>query len=272
MSVIMLFYIGLARPFKEKFYMIKSIIEESAVFLVNASLLVLAIMDHGENQNELARAKLGDIIVMTNFAFNLIAGILALIEILIRAIIIYQLAKIEKSRGISFWKKIFSVMVDPESLEAKKNPEKITPQSSAPKRLGSIIRKVYPDFDHQQTGSLRSLLTLNNQPLKKLSNPNTLMSDLEQQNSSRSLALLENSLANTNQSNSTKLLSSFSPSSNVIDEGSGFSNFKEILQNQRFAEDLKDISFPTRPVSSNPRRNLMRNLKVNNYRKKATVI
>ena len=243
MSFAMICYISICRPFKEKFYLIKSLIEEGIVTFVNICVLILAIMDKLDYENEATRVWLGDVVILINFAFNIIALAFALIEISIRVYGIYQLVKMDKSRGLKFWKKVILVLIEPESLEG--------PRKLHAKNIGST-RKVHPYINPPNSlGLLNS-----NQAAKKLSHNLSISENLDFTGS-----LVENTSRNvvgSRYNSRNLLLNSLSPSNNSDDAEAGNAEFKESTPTNEEAN--VNLAFKSNSISRlHPRRRTLVN-------------
>ena len=117
MSFMMLAFLSIQRPYRKTFELIKAITYESILFVVNICILVLAIMDHRGLYMKEERVRLGDVIILTNTLFNVVAVVFIGIEIVLRSIKAYKISKQIKNRGLAFWIKMLVTLFEPQDLE-----------------------------------------------------------------------------------------------------------------------------------------------------------
>ncbi len=130
MSFLMLAFLSIQRPHKKTFELIKAITFESIIFVVNISILILAIMDHKGVYMKEERVRLGDVIILANTLFHVVVVLFIAIEIVFRVIKAYRISKKIESRGVQFWTKIIVTLFEPEDMEEvteeqAKNKQKI---------------------------------------------------------------------------------------------------------------------------------------------------
>ncbi|RYE40099.1 MAG: hypothetical protein EOP48_25055 [Sphingobacteriales bacterium] len=115
LSIVLITYLAVKRPYKRTLDLIKLLINESIIALVNINVLILAIMDKRGQKSEQARAIFGDIIIYANVAFNILAVAFIVAEVIIKVITVYKIMKSSKAKGRSFWMKAFLSLFVPSS-------------------------------------------------------------------------------------------------------------------------------------------------------------
>ena len=129
MSVLMLGYFTIARPYKNPLELIKTLTYEAIIAVVNICVLILAIMDYRGIENTENRRKLGDAIISSNVVFNLMAVFYMVVEFVIKVIKVYKLRKTITKTGWRYWLTIIAFLLEPEELELEddETPVKIHP-------------------------------------------------------------------------------------------------------------------------------------------------
>lgn len=129
MSVLMLGYFTITRPYKNPLELIKTLTYEAVIAVVNICVLILAIMDHKGIENTESRRRLGDAIIISNVVFNLMAVFYLVVEFVIKVIKVYKLRKTIAKTGWRYWLTIIAFLLEPEELELEddETPVKIQP-------------------------------------------------------------------------------------------------------------------------------------------------
>jgi len=125
MSIALISYLAIKKPYKRPFDVIKLIINESIIALVNINVLVLAIMDKSGAELTDFRARLGDIVIIANVMFNVLAVVFIVAEVIIRVITVYHIMKKSKAKGRAFWMKAFLSLFEQDGLELKSKNKKL---------------------------------------------------------------------------------------------------------------------------------------------------
>ena len=143
MSILMLGYFSIARPYKNALELIKTMTYETIIAGVNICVLILAIMDHKGIENNESRRKLGDAIIISNIAFNLMAVSYMVVELVIKVIKVYGRRKTITTKGWRYWLTITTFLLEPEELEMEEDgtPEKEEPVSQRHSKRGTKLEE-----------------------------------------------------------------------------------------------------------------------------------
>ena len=72
LNFLMLLYLGIKRPIKDKIVLFKYLAQELTLFVINFCILISAILDAAKSQNTVARGRLGNVIITGNMIFTMI--------------------------------------------------------------------------------------------------------------------------------------------------------------------------------------------------------
>jgi len=121
LTIIMLAYIVLKRPFKSTFDMICLALNEVIILIIDICVFILAIMDSdGENYSdnqEKARDNIQEIIIGCNLAFTSFTLFVVCIQLLKMAIEVYKTIRTCRSKGVSSFVEIFLIIILGETPE-----------------------------------------------------------------------------------------------------------------------------------------------------------
>jgi len=187
MSALMLAYFCVMRPFKNPLELIKTLTYEVIIAMVNICVLILAIMDHGNIESQEDRVRLGDVIIISNMLFNLMAVFFTITELVIKIIKVYKLRKTIVAKGWRYWVNIVTFLLKPEELEtdeekedpviriqAKYTSKIVERPSSAPKKSVSFKGQTFSD---EQIGNDSDTLPERISPIfKGICSPSSVLS------------------------------------------------------------------------------------------------
>jgi len=149
LSLLMLAYLITQRPLEEKIDLIKLIINEFIVLIVNFSALILAALGYNGKQTEGNTEVFSYIIIMSNLLFNTLVMVFLGVEAIAALIKIYKKIKAHKLKGMSSLLEVFMMMFAGEAMAMEEEylspnvdaeativtPEK-TPANQKPKEVG----------------------------------------------------------------------------------------------------------------------------------------
>lgn len=119
MSIVLISYLAFKRPYKRPFDLVKLMINESIIALVNMNVLILAVLDKCGAELTGIRARLGDIVIIANVMFNVLAVFFIVAEVILRVVTVYKIMKKSKAKGRAFWMKAFLSLFEQDGLELK---------------------------------------------------------------------------------------------------------------------------------------------------------
>ncbi len=124
MSLLMLSFFVITRPFKNPLELIKTLTYEIIIAMVNICVLILAVMDHNDLEYPKNRVQLGDVIIFSNMFFNLMAVFFMITELVIKIIKAYKLRRTILAKGGRYWVNIVALLLKPEELEIEDEAQK----------------------------------------------------------------------------------------------------------------------------------------------------
>jgi len=117
MSILILLYLSIKRPFKRPVELLKNLAYESVIIVVNIMVFIFAILDHKRIEAKDLRVRMGDIVVMANMVFNFLALFFIFADMLVRIVKVWQMRKTVKETGIQYWITIGQLLIKPEEME-----------------------------------------------------------------------------------------------------------------------------------------------------------
>ena len=117
LSLFMLIYLSISKPYLSKLELFKMITYESFLLAINISILILAILDHKKIEASSLRIRLGDIVIMANMVFSLLAVLFMVVEALLKMIQALKNRKNIQAKGIKYWLIILKSIIQPEEME-----------------------------------------------------------------------------------------------------------------------------------------------------------
>jgi len=99
-SFFMCLYLIVIRPMKEKLDFLQLLTYEGLLFVVNTSVLILAILDKLERERYGLRVFVGNMIIKISSIFSTCAVVFTMVQALLIAIQIYKMVKALRKRGI----------------------------------------------------------------------------------------------------------------------------------------------------------------------------
>jgi len=95
------------------------IVYESIILMINLCVLILALFDKGDFEAPNLRVYLGDLIIMINMIFSLLAVTFMVIEILIKLVKTFKFSRNLQKKGFQYWLAIVKFLLRPEEMETK---------------------------------------------------------------------------------------------------------------------------------------------------------
>lgn len=239
LSLTMLIYLSISRPFEETRDLVQLMIIEGLLFIVNFNVLILAILDQRNIEATNDRARIGDLIIVIKVIFVMLSLLFLFIDILLGIYEIIQGFRRSKDKGIKAVLQLFLAFFVPDGMVIE---EKELKRSKTFARL----------FTRMRTGRF-----LEPKPTIVVSDADQILQQTPKSNLVLSLGNHNDSLLSHNnhyetsgRSNNTLQKEVFSPSSSTLLALSSFRKQRSLLPSDETSQ-FNNLSSPrSRPATA----------------------